>query len=346
MHALALVSLLALAQPAAELARVERGGLVYVALPTGGVQILDLSDPANPKEVGKFAEGRRIHRILVDGDALILLELRQEASSWSLADPRAPTAALMLPAGPASAPTAPAQQPQQPPAVGRPRATFELLAGFNLRPFLGIGTSAGGTRSKPFGLILDAYGTWYSQKIPLAVSVAIAPAGIGLGGVDRHYPLAAAATAAYALDFFEIGLGLGGLVGNAGPCNSTPLGATECEVNTGLTINQVLRLGALDGLSLTWRSSIFSRPDEFVFGVGRAEANIPLGRKLSLRGAGGAGENGWAFGEFGVRTYLNGEGGAGTVLLTASLGYAAIFDGPSHELIGGPSVAFGAEWRI
>jgi hypothetical protein len=83
-----------------------------------------------------------------------------------------------------------------------------------------------------------------------------------------------------------------------------------------------------------------------VFGVGRAELSVPLTRQLGLFGAGGAGENGWAFGELGVRTYVGGLGARGTAVLSASIGYASIFDGPSHETVGGPSVAFGCEWRL
>jgi hypothetical protein len=47
-----------------------------------------------------------------------------------------------------------------------------------------------------------------------------------------------------------------------------------------------------------------------------------------------------------VRTSLGGAGGRGTVILRASLGYSAIFDGPSRETVGGPAVAFGMEWRL
>ena len=47
-----------------------------------------------------------------------------------------------------------------------------------------------------------------------------------------------------------------------------------------------------------------------------------------------------------MRTYVGGLGARGTAVLSASIGYASIFDGPSHETVGGPSVAFGCEWRL
>lgn len=218
------------------------------------------------------------------------------------------------------------------------RAPFQFRTGFVVRPFLGLeGTS------KPVGLMADAFFQWYLPQAPVVISVTGAPLGVVFNGFEPHYPGVLVATAAYTTDYFEIGLGVGALYGNPGPCGF-PLGA--CEVNTGFTINQVLRLGALDGLNLEWHSSIFMRPQQFVFGVGRGSINVPLSSRLGLFGAGGGGENGWAFGEFGVRTAVGGAGGRGTMILSASLGVSAIFDGPSREMILGPAVSFGSEWRL
>ncbi len=221
------------------------------------------------------------------------------------------------------------------------RAPFNFLAGFHVRPFLGLGGA-----SKEVGLLSDLYASWYLDSLPLALSVSASPVGLAFNSTDAHYPSTLAVTATYATDFFEIGLGGGALIGNRGPCVQPPLGGETCEKNTGATINQVLRLGALDGINVVWRSSIFARPQEFVFGVGRGELNLPLTSQLGLFGAGGGGENGWNFGEFGVRTYLGGTGARGTTIISASLGYASVFDGPMGESVGGPSVAFGMEWRL
>lgn len=218
------------------------------------------------------------------------------------------------------------------------RAPFQFRAGFVVRPFLGLqGTS------KPVGLMADAFVQWYLPQAPVVIAVTGAPLGVVFNGFEAHYPGVLAATAAYTTDYFEIGLGVGALYGNPGPCGF-PL--ETCEVNSGFTINQVLRLGALDGLHLEWHSSIFMRPTQFVFGVGRGSINVPLSSRLGLFGAGGGGENGWAFGEFGVRTAVGGAGGRGTMILSASLGVSAIFDGPSREMILGPAVSFGSEWRL
>ncbi len=447
-----LIALILLAAPVdlsalslgAEVDRLQVGSVLYVALESGGVAVVDVTGP--PKLVGKFAEGRRVTRMALSGDTVMLVEARYDASAWSIRDPRAPVAtSLEGPRQPAAEQPRMAAAPAPAPALAKearvtdvragramfdvgaadgftpgthvkivsmrleskpdlatgttvrapsgettavlrieqadaehsmarlgrgdvaspgdramltadrvserlfvPRkAPFQWLAGFHLRPFLGLEASTGaGARSKPVGLLMDGYAAYYFDSVPVAVELSASPLGLTVGGSDSHYPMAFGGTVSYSTDYFEIGLGGGGLVGSEGPCFQGDVGIPDgCEVNSGFTINQRLRLGSLDGIHLGWRSSIFSRPDRFVFGVGRAEANVPLTSRLGLFGAGGGGENGWAFGEFGVRTYVGGAGARGTMIVSASLGYASIFDGPSRENIGGPSVAFGLEWR-
>lgn len=410
----------------AVLSRASRGPVTYLALDTGGIAVVDTSG-ATPRLVRRLAEGRTFSQLVISEDALLALELRQEATTFSLADPLAPTLARpgvqTVIAAPVSSPPTPrakvtavtdgrvlfdggtttgfvkgsrlrviSQRPEMKPdlVTGQPvsspsgaitavlevedaqpgramailgrgdtaevgdlvepttaelserllaprRAPFRFRTGFEVRPFLGLEG-----QSKPVGLMLDAYVQWYLHPIPVVLSLSGAPLSVAFNSKEAHYPGVIAFTAAYATDFFEIGLGIGALYGNPGPCEPF----LACEVNTGFTINQVLRLGAIDGLNLEWHSSIFSRPNQFVFGVGRGVIAVPLNSRLSLFGAGGGGENGWAMGEFGVRTAVGGAGGKGTVILSASLGVSGIFDGPSRELVLGPAVSFGAEWRL
>lgn len=416
------------------------GATAYVALAAGGVAVVDLSDPAAPREVSRFAEGRLVSRLLLSGDELVLVEQRSEALAFDVSNPAAPARRALVGPAPAVAVTAaapmampmPAPAPMAGPVVPRGRvvevrlgrvivettppleegahirivsqamvdkpdlktgqltpqpsnevtavlrvenveghramaqlgrgdvaaagdlavathdelserlflprrAPFEWRFAGAVRPFLGLGTT-----TKPVGFIIDASASWYLKAAPLVIQATVAPFGLALGATESHYPFVGALTVAYTTDYFEIGLGVGALVGNRGPC---PPAAGNCEQNTGLTINQVLRLGALDGLSVSWQSSIFSRPDQFVLGVGRGEVQIPLTNHLALFGGGGAGENGWAFGEFGVRTTLRGNGASGTTIISASLGNSSVFDGPKREEVSGPSVSIGVEWR-
>lgn len=433
-------------QLGAETDRVRAGDLLYVALARGGVAVVDVSQ-APPRLVRTIAEDRRPTKLLLTDGTLYLFELKQEVTTFSLADARNP--AVASPAAPPATAAPPGAVAPAPPAVDRSarreakvlevrdgrvlldagtaagyvpgarvrilsqqlvsrpdlltglvklvpsgdvtavalieqaeeersmarlgrgdlaqpgdrasltgeplserlflprRAPFSVLVGFQARPFLGLEASdLIGRSSKPVGLLVDAYATYYLEGLPVALSASLAPVGLVVGSAEAHYPGTLAVTAAYATDYFELGLGAGALVGNPGPCLPQELEAGgACEINTGFTINQSLRLGALDGLNVTWRSSIFSRPDRFVFGVGRSEVNVPISSTLGLFGGGGGGENGWAYGEFGVRTYMGGTGDRGTLILSASLGYASVFDGPSRETVAGPSVALGMEWR-
>lgn len=405
-------------------------GYRYEPLPAGGVAVI----APDGQTVAVLLAGTPIARVFVEGDTLIVIEARQPATLFSLADPASPqpfsaAAPPAQPAPPAALVTAArgkvvrveggrvlfeleagtlspqahvrivSQRPVEKPdlVTGAPRVVpsnevtavlaveevdgahgmapigrgdyaevgdlvvatdeplserimvprrspFSLRFGAMVRPFLGLEANVNGRTSKPVGLLIDAFVTWYLPWLPLAIEASVAPFGVAFNSIDSHYPTTIAVTVAYTTDYFEIGLGVGGLFGNQGPCFPSGAG-TECEVNNGFTINQLLRLGALDGLSLTWRSSIFSRPDKFVFGVGRGEVGVPLTSRLGLFAAGGAGENGWMLGEGGVRTYVGGTGARGTVILSASVGYSAVFDGPQAERAGGPSVAIGVEWR-
>lgn len=427
--------------------RVQRGTALYLALGRGGLAIVDLGDAARPKLVGRLLEGRVVSQLLVEGDQLVALEVREEAVRLSVADPLHPVAwgLAAAPVQTAAVPLSPAVEAPMPPTaprtvlhakvvevtngriifsaglaegvaksarvkvisqrlVSKPdlagrgtvempsgevtavlaveqadehramavlgrgdiaapgdlvepttealserlalprRAPYAWRVGFVVRPFLGIESG-----SKPVGVLTDAFVAYTFSSIPLTLAAMIEPLGFALNAVEAHYPVTLGVTASYTTDYFEVGLGAGALIGNQGPCNQIgPDGVrtSGCEMNNGYTINQRLRLGAVDGLHLEWHSSVFSRPDRFVFGVGRGEIAVPLTSRLSLFGDGGGGENGWAFGELGVRTYVLGAGAPGTVILSASLGYAAIFDGPGREYVRGPSVAFGAEWRL
>lgn len=213
------------------------------------------------------------------------------------------------------------------------RAPFAARVGFHVRPFLGLVSSG-----KPVGVLVDAGGSYYPESLPVRFEVQAAPVGTMAGGRSAHYPTNLAMAAAYATDHFEIGIGLGLLAASGGNC-PYPL----CP-NPTMTFNQVLRLGSLDGLNVAWQSAIATSAPIFAFAAGRGEINVPLGSRLGIFTAGGAGLNGWGFGEFGVRTYVGGAGARGTVVVSASFGFAAIFDGGEGAV--GPSVAFGMEWRL
>jgi hypothetical protein len=435
---------------------VRRGDVVYAALLSGGVVVVDVADPATPRVVRRLLEDRAVSRLLVDGDRLVVVALQEQALSLSLADPTAPTLALPslspssgLVTAPAPSATTPAPRQaarghvvdvtggrvvfdggakagfvvgqrvrvtaqrlvEKPDLIGGgtkrapsgettavvdveeveegramaklgrgdvaaegdvveatdaplserlflpPRAPVTWRTGFFARPFFGLSTSG-----FPVGAVVDGYVVWTPRDVPIAVLVQASPAAFAVLSNEAHYPQTLAAGVTYVTDWFEVGLGGGALVGNEGPCTpTTPQDQSTCEQNTGATFNQFLRLGALDGVHLQWESSIFARSGGFVLGTGRGELAVPVSSRVGLYGGGGVGENGWAFGEIGVRSMFGGTGGPGTTILSASLGGAGVFDGRGNrrvdslnpgyvdyvqEVVAGPAVGFGMEWRL
>ncbi|RKH25472.1 hypothetical protein D7Y13_24405 [Corallococcus praedator] len=227
-----------------------------------------------------------------------------------------------------------------------------LRYGFHARPFLALdATTRLGRSARAGGLLLDAFVAWRPGESPVVLSAQLEPVGFGLGTGLRHTPGAAYVAVAYATDFLEVGIGAGALFGQKAcfpeldPDTYQEVeGKNVCESNAGPSIQQVLRLGALDGFHLAWSSSILSRDNQFRFGSGRGEVQVPLTPSLSLFGAGGGSASGWNFGELGVRSFLKGNGGAGTTVLSASLGIVSLSDGTGNALTG-PSVSIGIERR-
>ncbi|MCY1041218.1 hypothetical protein OV208_07795 [Corallococcus sp. bb12-1] len=236
------------------------------------------------------------------------------------------------------------------PEPGVPRLRY----GFHARPFLALdATTRLGRSARAGGLLLDAFVAWRPGDSPVVLSAQLEPVGFGLGTGLRHTPGAAYVAVAYSTDFLEVGIGAGALFGQKScypeyeydPETGQPTeGKNVCDSNAGPSIQQVLRLGALDGFHVAWSSSILSRDNQFRFGSGRGEVQVPLTPSLSLFGAGGGAASGWNFGEVGVRSFLKGNGGAGTTVLSASLGVVSLSDGTGNALTG-PSVAIGIERR-
>jgi hypothetical protein len=156
-----------------------------------------------------------------------------------------------------------------------------------------------------------------------------------------------AITLAYDSQFFEMGLGLG-----AQTVNDPSRGF---ETGSGLTLQQVLRIGALDGTSFTAKTNVAQFRSELMFGGMVADARFHLTRGYWLQLGGGGGAIGYAYGEIGLRALLSGNGLAGSTYLTVTAGGAGVFktgDCPPFEpcsetvSYGGPMAGIGGEWRF
>ena len=225
-----------------------------------------------------------------------------------------------------------------------PRVTditsLELMA----RPFAALGELGGGI------LLSGAIGHRFGHLHLWAVLDPLAAAAVE--NQDGVTAANAALMISYDSQYFEMGLGLGAQTVNS--MNFVPPGS-------GLTVEQVLRLGPQDGLNVTARTSIVLFYSQFDFGGMVATAQFPVTRGYWLQLGGGGGNVGYGYGEVGLRVLASGNGLAGSKFLTVTAGGAAVFrSGSCSQLIdsfgsvsctqsvafGGPMAGLGGEWRF
>jgi hypothetical protein len=124
---------------------------------------------------------------------------------------------------------------------------------------------------------------------------------------------------------------------------------------SGLSVAQLIRLGAQDGLNISARTSIVLFHSQFDFGGMVGSMQIPVGRGYWLLLGGGGGNVGYGYGEFGLRALLRGNGQSGSRFLTVTAGGAAVFR--TGECVtfdpcgfpvtyGGPMAGLGYEMRF
>lgn len=226
------------------------------------------------------------------------------------------------------------------------RQEFHHQATVILRPVLETGVLGVGS--------LSELRYSYHFDVPLTVEAMVSPLGFELrsGTGTRAFPTQLGAVAYYDTDYFAIGVGVGATFYSELPSAlfplSGPVTTSSAAARTAMYLNA--RLGSLDGLSLEVRNSIvvreafFGEPATFHWGSTQVAGFIPLTRQLTLELQGGGGENGWGFGEVGIRTYFRGTGGAGTVIVPLCVGGGGFFTSGSGA--GGPLVSIGVEVRL
>lgn len=212
---------------------------------------------------------------------------------------------------------------------------LELMA----RPFAALDELGGGA------LLSGSFGYRFKR---LHLQAVLDPLAIA-DAQDRSSVAAFNATviASYDSQYFEMGLGLGGQTVNDADFLLPP--------GTGYSVSQLLRLGAQDGLNISARTSVVLFHSEFQFGGMVARGQIPVTRGYWLLLQGGGGNIGYAFGEFGLRVLLGGNGLAGSKFLTVTAGGAGVFKSATCDQFfscgetisyGGPMAGVGGEWRF
>ncbi len=237
-----------------------------------------------------------------------------------------------------------------------PRVDGVLEAGFVLRPFLAVGAFG-------FGTVSDVWGA-YRFELPLRVLALVEPLGLGWADEGNVVAVAGNVFGTYDTRLFEIGLGAGWSAVNdrldsAVAADDRGPGGVEPgfdEVESGLSISQLARLGATDGLHLVVRNNFLLADDTFHYGGTVAEGQFPVSARSWLLLRGGGGRVGYGFGELGLRWLAVGNGDAGSLFLSVTAGGALLMgreertadDGTKYTEevdYGGPLVGFGMEWR-
>lgn len=244
--------------------------------------------------------------------------------------------------------------------------------GFMARPFIAVGSFG-------FGTVSDAL---ISLRRPdhTRLQLLLAPAGVGYADEGNVLSVAGNVVASYDTQLFEIGLGVGWsavnrqlLTKTADAASESGAGAIEAKIDrveSGMSIVQLARLGATDGLQATVLNTFLLYEDTFHYGGTLGQLQLPVSRRSWLLVRGGGGTAGYGFGEVGLRWLARGNGDRGSLFLTVTAGGAALAgqkDDTCREYVydpddgsgsyqdvdctkdvsyGGPMVGFGAEWRL
>lgn len=215
-----------------------------------------------------------------------------------------------------------------------------------LRPVLNIGSVGGGV-SGELGMSRRTEHFRFGVNIaPLAFMGAsgekslFAGGGYVFGAVDHS--------------IYSAGVGVG-----SNTVNDTD---GESEAGSGLSIVQLLRIGAVDGLHIESRVEAVIFRSEVLFGYLQLEGQLPVADATWLVVRGGGGSIGYGFGEVVVRNLLWGTGQAGSTFMELGLGGAGMFQHSCPETppvvgvddiprctntdVGGPMFTAGLQWRL
>jgi hypothetical protein len=215
-----------------------------------------------------------------------------------------------------------------------------------LRPVLNIGSVGGGVAGE-LGMA--------RRTEHFRFGVNFAPLSY-LGASGEGSVLAAGGYAFAAVDhqIYSAGVGVGG-----NTVNDTD---GESESGSGLSIVQLLRIGAVDGLHVSSRVEAVIFRSEVLFGYLQLEGQLAVADTAWLVVRGGGGSIGYGFGEVVVRNLLWGTGQPGSTFLELGLGGAGGFEQSCPQTpavvsasaipqctntnVGGPMFTAGLEWRL
>jgi hypothetical protein len=233
----------------------------------------------------------------------------------------------------------PTRDPPTASSFAPPRISGVWHAGFMARPFLIVDNLGA-------GIALEGR-AGYRPEFPVHFEALAKPVAVATGREGMVPAIAGLLMASFDSRLFEVGLGIGGQTMN------DP--AFDLESGSGTTIAQRLRIGAVDGGMIEVISYVVLFHSEFEFSDLSVYGQLPVGERSWLIMSGGAGSIGFGYAEVGLRVMLQGNGDAGTLFLSATIGGVHVFDRTFDSIDGvnvgdvdynGPMLGGGVEWRF
>ena len=267
------------------------------------------------------------------------------------------------------------------PSLMYPRQLYGFLeAEIHLRPLLNVGEAGA-------GVLVEDHLTYYAEHYYLGLRND--PFGIGFSEGGTAFTQTTFGEGGYNSRPFAIGLAVGftsvygdlqemfditsssdeGAASAPWMPGEPELGPWTQDMQHAFALGQRVRLGAMDGLNLLVSNTLLFFPgggetadDEasdggFIWGGTNAKLTIPLAQRADLFIEGGGGVMGYAYGAVGVFTWLNGNGGPGSLGLLASAGGAGVWGARTQEnlryqykntediVVAGPMVSLGLRYR-
>ncbi|MHB8872895.1 MAG: hypothetical protein ACYC8T_04345 [Myxococcaceae bacterium] len=215
-----------------------------------------------------------------------------------------------------------------------PRSGGIISAGVGSRALLPIGRLG-------VGGLFDAWATWHAETL-FALQLRLFPVGGAVADGATGGLFGGSLEALFDSRYFAIGLGLSAEQYQQYQYQSYYQASSSSGFAFGLT--QVLRVGAIDGAQFSARNHLAVLGHGFNFAGLEGGVQIPLSTVwwLIVRGGGSVAPLGW--GEVGMRIAARGNGGAGTLLITPTLGVAGFTSGNAMAV--GPTAGIGFEYRF
>ena len=307
---------------------------LYVACGERGVLIFSLADPLQPTVAARWPVDGVALEVTAVGDDVYVRTQTITLKPLRPA-PRTTFAPWTPPPVQQPCPTwePPPRKPSKWPKIMAPPRQLGASAGAELHGFIAIGSAGAGIGADGHVVVRMPWVSVHADLWPLAMSFdnkgnQLAVSAMGLVAVDT--------------DYFELGVGGGGMTYNEGP-----------RPNSAFLLSTITRVGTVDGLSFTaWVELLavdsgVSRGTPFGpawDGSGfRGVFQIPLGESLLMLVRGAGTVAGWGSGDLALRHRFRGDGGRGSVYgLIGAGGYGTVFFGDAHL---GPAISVGVEWR-